>query len=67
MSVLSWLKRRRLDLDDDDFQDEIRAHLAIAEEERVAGGADRDTAHYAALKDFGNVTLTTEEARRVWT
>jgi predicted permease len=67
MSILSWLKRRRLDLDDDDFQDEIRAHLAIAEEERVAGGADRDTAHYAALKDFGNVTLTTEAARRVWT
>ena len=24
-------------------------------------------AHYAALKEFGNVTLTTEAARRVWT
>ena len=66
MSIFSWLKRRRLDLDDDDFQDEIRAHLAIAEEERVADGADREAAHYAALKDFGNVTLTTEAARRVW-
>jgi predicted permease len=67
MSVRSWLKRRRLRLDDGDFQDEIRAHLAIAEDERVADGADRQTAHYAALKDFGNVTLTTEAARRVWT
>lgn len=67
MSILSWLKRRRLDLDDEDFRDEIRAHLAIAEDERMADGADRQTAHYAALKDFGNVTLTTEAARRVWT
>src|SRR4029453_405376 len=66
MSILSWLKRRRVDLDDEDFQDEIRAHLAIAEEERIAGGADRETAHFDALKDFGNVTLTTEAARQVW-
>ena len=67
MPLLSWLKRRRLDLDDDDFQAEVRAHLAIAEEERKADGADPETAHYAALKDFGNLTLTTEAARRVWT
>ena len=33
----------------------------------MADGADRETAHYAALKEFGNVTLTTEAARRVWT
>jgi predicted permease len=66
MSIVSWLKRRRLDLDDEDFQDEIRAHLAIAEDERIADGEDRETAHYAALKDFGNVTLTTEAARQVW-
>ena len=34
MSILAWLKglmRRRLD--DEDFQDEIRAHLAIAADE----------------------------------
>jgi len=66
MPILSWLKRRRLDLDDEDFQEEIRAHLAIAEEERIADGDDGETAHFAALKDFGNVTLTTEAARRVW-
>src|SRR5574341_1025517 len=67
MWIPSWLTRRRLRLDDDDFQQEIRAHLAIAEAERMADGADRETAHYAALKDFGNVTLTTEAARSVWT
>ena len=70
MSLVAWLKRlkrRRLDLDEEDFKAEIRAHLAIAEDERIADGADRQDAHYAALREFGNVTLTTEDARRVWT
>jgi predicted permease len=67
MSIWSWLTRRRFKLDEDDFQDEIRAHLAIAKEERIADGANPEDAHYAALKEFGNVTLTTEAARRVWT
>ena len=69
MSIMSWLKsltaRRRLD--DDDFEEEIRAHLAIAAEERTRDGVDPKSARYAALKDFGNVALTTEAARRVWT
>ena len=68
MSIIAWLKglkRRRLD--DDDFQEEIRAHLKIAADERMADGADRQSARLASLKDFGNVTLTTEAARRVWT
>jgi macrolide transport system ATP-binding/permease protein len=56
-----------LDLDDDDFQAEIEAHLAIARAERIADGADPEAAHYAALREFGNVTLTTEAVRRVWT
>jgi putative ABC transport system permease protein len=67
MSMLSWLKRRRLRLDEKDFQDEIRAHLAIATKERMAEGADRRSAELASLKEFGNVTLTAEAARRVWT
>jgi predicted permease len=66
MSILSRLKRRRA-LDDDDFDAEVRAHLAMAEAERIADGADPDDARYAALREFGNVTLTTEAARRVWT
>jgi predicted permease len=59
-----WLKRRRLD--EDDFQEEIRAHLAIATDERIADGAERDAARDASIKDFGNITRTTEEARSVW-
>ena len=38
LAWLKWLKRRRLD--DEDFQEEIRAHLAIAADERMADGAD---------------------------
>src|SRR5213594_2134066 len=68
MSILAWLKRlMRRRLDDDDFQEEIRAHLDIAADERMADGADRQKARLDSLKDFGNITLTTEAARRVWT
>jgi predicted permease len=68
MGLFSWLRRRRraLELDEEDFQAEIRAHLAIAADEKVAAGADRHEARYAALREFGNVTRTTEAARRVW-
>jgi macrolide transport system ATP-binding/permease protein len=54
-------------LDDDDFQEEIRAHLRIAADDKIADGADPKRATLESLKDFGNVTLTTEAARRVWT
>jgi hypothetical protein len=71
MSIVAWLERltgrRPRTLDEGDFQEEIRAHLAIAADERMADGADRRSAQLASLKDFGNVTLTTEAARRVWT
>jgi predicted permease len=61
----SFLRRRRLD--EEDFKDEIRAHLAIAAREKMADGSDARSAHYSALKEFGSVTLTTEATRRVWT
>src|SRR5687767_13794228 len=68
MSIVAWLKRlTRRRLDEQDFDEEIRAHLAIAVDERTADGADRQTALLESLKEFGNVTLTTEAARRVWT
>src|SRR5262245_33573045 len=69
MGMLDWFKRRRrgLDLDEDDFQAEIRSHLAIATEEQVSDGVDRSDARSAALREFGNVTKATEAARRVWT
>ena len=66
MSIRSWLRRRRLSLDEADFKEEIRAHLAIAERERREAGDDASRAREGSLKDFGNVTLTTEAARQVW-
>ena len=52
--------------DDEELRDEIRAHLAIAADERKAGGVDAREAELTALKEFGNVTLTREASRRVW-
>jgi predicted permease len=65
VSIFSRLKRR-LRPDDDDLQEEIRAHLAIAADDRMADGTDRRTAQLASLKDFGNVSLAMEAARAVW-
>src|SRR2546425_11465236 len=68
MSIVAWLKGlKRKRLDEDDFDEEIRAHLAIAADERKADGADQRSAQLESLKEFGNVTLATEAARRVWT
>ena len=70
MGIMTWLKRRRLSrlalLDEEDIKEELRAHLAIAAEERTAEGADPESARYEALREFGNVTLTTEAVRSVW-
>lgn len=63
MALWQWLVRRRRA--DQDLQEEIRSHLAMAAQERIADGQDRETARLAALKEFGNVTLTEEAARRV--
>ena len=64
MGLWSWLKRGRLD--ESDFEEEIRSHLAMAADEHRADGANDHVARLAARKAFGNVTLTTEAARRVW-
>ena len=68
MGIWAWITRRRreLELDEADFKEEVRAHLDIAADERVADGDDPRDARYAALREFGNVTLTTEHARSVW-
>ncbi|HJZ71212.1 MAG TPA: ADOP family duplicated permease [Vicinamibacterales bacterium] len=52
--------------DDDDLDEEIRGHLAISIKERLERGEDPASARLAALKEFGNVTLTRDSMRRVW-
>src|SRR5438309_2043555 len=52
--------------DDDDLAEEIRGHLALSVKERIERGEDPASARLAALKEFGNVTLTRDSIRRVW-
>ena len=52
--------------DSDELDDEIRGHLAISIKQRIERGEDPETARLAALKEFGNVTLTRDSIRSVW-
>ena len=52
--------------DDDDLDEEIRGHLALSIKERIERGEDPVSARRAALKEFGNVTLTRDSMRSVW-
>src|SRR5262245_59274143 len=51
---------------DKELDDEIRGHLALSIKERIERGEDPESARLAALKEFGNVTLTRESMRGVW-
>ena len=50
----------------DDLEEEIRAHLRMEEQENLESGMPPEEAHYAALRRFGNVTLTEERSREMW-
>src|SRR5436853_7541479 len=49
-----------------DFDDEIRGHMALRVQQRIDRGEDPEAARLAALKEFGNVTLTRDSMRAVW-
>jgi predicted permease len=52
---------------DDDLAREIRAHIDLEAEERIADGAAPGEARDAARRAFGNVLTVREDARAVWT
>jgi putative ABC transport system permease protein len=52
--------------DRDDFEAEIRGHIALSVKERIERGEDPETARLAARREFGNVTLTRDSMRAVW-
>src|SRR3954449_7065478 len=52
--------------DQDELDDEIRGHMAISINERIERGEDPEAARLAALREFGNVTLTRDSMRAVW-
>ena len=49
-----------------DLDDEIRGHMALSIKERIERGEDPESARLAALKEFGNVTLTRDSMNAVW-
>lgn len=60
-----WWRRRR---SDEDFTQEIQAHIALEMDRLIAEGASPEKARAAALRAFGNVTRARErfyESRRV--
>ncbi len=52
--------------DDHDLDEEIRGHMALNIKERIERGEDPESARLAAVKEFGNVTLTRDSMRAVW-
>src|SRR5258708_1441941 len=52
--------------DRSELDDEIRGHLALSIKDRVERGEDPAAARRAALKEFGNLTLTRDSMRNVW-
>src|SRR4051795_10235244 len=52
--------------DNDDLDAEIRGHLALSIKERIERGEDPAAARLAAIKEFGNLTLTRDSMRGVW-
>src|SRR5215470_12390250 len=61
-----WFRTRRGSPGDEDLDAEIRGHLALSIRERIERGEDPRAARLAALKEFGNVTLTRDSMRSVW-
>jgi predicted permease len=49
-----------------DLEEEIRSHLEMQQQENIESGMPPEEAHYAALRQFGNVTLAAERTREMW-
>ena len=52
--------------DDQDFDEEIRGHLALSVHERLAHGEDPASARRAAIAELGGLMRTRESMRLVW-
>src|SRR5215218_1578430 len=50
----------------DEFDDEIRGHMALSVKERIEHGEDPEAARLAALREFGYVPAIRDSMRRVW-
>jgi putative ABC transport system permease protein len=56
-----WRRRQ-----DDELNDELRSHLAMATQDRIDRGESPEHAASAALREFGNPLLVRETVRDTW-
>lgn len=59
---MNFFWRRR----DEELDEELRFHLAMAIQERIERGEDPKEAERAARREFGNLLLVRETTRRMW-
>ncbi|MGD0695931.1 MAG: ABC transporter permease [Terriglobia bacterium] len=64
MKLAAWLRRRKQR--EQELDEEIRAHLAMAISERIEHGEDPATAERNAQREFGNEPLVKETTRDMW-
>jgi predicted permease len=57
-----WNRTRR----DNELNEEIQAHLTLAEREEAQSGQSRKQAHSTARRELGNETIVRETTRDVW-
>lgn len=62
MRIWQLFRRNRLD---NDLDEEIQAHLAMAARDRINRGEELDAAEAAARREFGNRTLVKETTRDI--
>jgi predicted permease len=62
MRFAFWRRKQR----DEDLNEEIQAHLTLAEREEMESGHTRENAQFAAQQEFGNVTHAAEVTREMW-
>ena len=62
MSWSFWLRKRR----NRELQEEIQAHLTLAEREELEVGRSKQNARSAARREFGNVAVAEEVTRDMW-
>ena len=59
---MRWMRRNR----DRELDEEIRAHIRMATQERVRNGEDGERARAEVMKEFGSVAVAMEDTRSVW-
>jgi predicted permease len=57
---------RRCRRREEDLEQEIRAHLRMAERDRIDRGEDPERARFAVRREFGNVDMVKEAVRNIW-